>query len=359
MKLRHQLAGAALLVAALPAFAQVKVNDSLSITGWMTGSYQYTQPSGAPSSDSLNLDAALLQAIITPAKKVTADISVYYRPTDEGGVNPSGSEATILDAYVAYDAGGGVTLTAGKFLSYLGYESFYLVSDNMITLANQQFLAPIPGYHEGIKLDYAPDKTDTMGVAIVDSLYQKPGYNATEGDGDLKHQGGFEAYYQNTAINNLTIWVGGGYETQTNPGYDTGGVQEQLSPKGVVLQGGPHDVGVVDVWASYVIDKNNDTLAAEEIYKSGGYANTGSNWLVYYQQNFTPKIYSWFAVSGEDVSGDDSYVKFSVSPTYVYNSSLSVRAQYSYTSYSLAANSAFSWSAKSANFYGVEMLFKF
>ena len=283
---------------------------------------------------------------------MTGTVSLYYRPSAEGGVSPSGSEATLLDAYVSYDAGGGVTLTAGKFLSYLGYESFYLDSDNMITLANQQLLAPIPGYHEGVKLDYAPTKTDTLGFAITDSEYNKPGYAATEGDGGLKHQAGFEAYYQNTAITNLTIWLGGGYETPTKPGYDTGGVTEEFAHNGVTVIQNAHSVAIGDIWASYVVDKNNDTVAAEEIYKDGGYLNKGSDWLLYYQQNFTSKISSWFCFSGEDVSGGASYTKYSIAPNYAYNPSLSLRLQYSYTDYS-------SFALKKANYFGGEVIVKF
>jgi hypothetical protein len=359
MKLRYQLAGAAALVAALPAFSQVKINDALTVTGWATGSYQYTQPSPGSGTDSLNVDNALLEAIVTPAKKVTGTISVLYHPSSEGGVSPGGSEATLLDAYVAYDCGGGVTVTAGKFLSYLGYESFYSIDDNMITLANQSLLAPIPGYHEGIKLDYAPDKTDTLGFSVADSEYQKPGYDATEGLGSLKHQAGFEAYYQNTAINNLTIWIGAGYETPVNPGVDTNGVTEEIGPKGVVEQFG-HQTTVADVWVSYVLDKNNDTVAAEEIYKEGGYLNQGSDWLLYYQQNFTGKVSSWFCFSGEDVASGEEYVKYSIAPNYAYNNNLSVRAQFSYTAFSkTAAPDALFGGAKDEKYYGVEMLFKF
>ena len=346
------IAGVALLAAALPAFAQVKLNDTITVTGWATGSYQYTQPKPGASFDSLNLDAALLQATITPAKKVTGVVSVYYKPSSEGGVSPSGSEATLLDAYLSYDAGGGVTLTAGKFLSYLGYESFYNISDNMITLANQSLLGPIPGYHEGFKLDYAPDKTDTMGFSVSDSEYQKPGYAATEGDGEFKHNGGFEAYYTNTAITNLTLWGGVGYETKTKPGVDTDGVAQQFNLKGQPISSA-HDVSVLDFWASYTLDKAGDTLVGEEIYKSGGAGNKGSDWLVYYQYNLpNTKIYSWFSVSGENVSGGANYTKYSISPTYVFNNSLSFRLQYSYTKYSKFA-------LKSANFFGAEVLFKF
>ncbi|HVW21011.1 MAG TPA: outer membrane beta-barrel protein [Opitutaceae bacterium] len=343
MKLRTTLAGAALFAAALPSFAQVKLNDAITVTGWATGSYQYTKPDPGTSVDSLNMDAALVEGIFTPAKKTTATVSLFYRPSNEGGVSPSGSEATILDAYVSYDAGGGVTLTAGKFLSYLGYESFYAINDNMISLANQQLLAPIPGYHNGFKVDYSPDKTDTMGFSIADAEFQKPGYAATESDGELKHNGGFEAYYSNTAITGLTVWAGFGYQTSTPPGVDTSGV---AAPKG-------SEISVGDIWISYVVDKAGDTLALEEIYKDGGTLNKGSNWLAYFQYNVpNTKVYSWFCLSGEDVDGGASYVKYSVAPTYVYNGNLSARLQYSYTDYS-------KFSVKNANYFGAEILFKF
>ena len=164
-------------------------------------------------------------------------------------------------------------------------------------------------------MDFQPDKTDVMGVAVIDSLYQKPGYNATEGDGEFKHSGGFEAYYQNTTVTNLTIWAGIGYETLTKPGVDTGGV--------VLPQGST--VTVYDLWAAYVVDKNGDQIAAEEIYKDGGTGNKGSNWLTYFQYNINPKAICWFGFSGEDVTGGARYIKYSISPTYNLTANLAVR----------------------------------
>lgn len=343
MKHRLKLAGIAALAAAMPAFAQVKLNDVVSVTGWATGSYQYTSPSPGASFDSFNLDAAYLEAIITPTKTMTANVSLYYRPTDEGGVNPSGGELTLLDANVAWAGPNGITITGGKFVSYLGYESFYLNQDNMITLANQQFLAPIPGYHEGVKIDYSPDKTMTMGAALLDSLYPKPGYNGTEGDGELKHNGGAEGYFTYTGINNFVFWAGIGYDSKGN--YEV------------------HDVYVYDVWATYQILKNL-SVAAEEIYKDGGdVVNTwydaagvtedrGSNWLGYVNYNFTDKIGAWGCVSGEDVTDGPSYVKYSVSPFYTVNNYLTLKAQYSYTKYR-----NYTWN--DANFLGVQAVLHF
>ena len=71
-------------------------------------------------------------------KPVTGVISFNYFP------NISSSEFTVLDAYATYDAGNGVTVTAGKFLSYKGYESFYAGSMDQISYANGDFLGAIP-----------------------------------------------------------------------------------------------------------------------------------------------------------------------------------------------------------------------
>jgi hypothetical protein len=360
MNIRIKLAAVAFLAAAVPAFAQIKINDNLSVTGWTVGSYQYNEAKGTTfttggtkfitqnsSNDSFNVDAALLGATITPTKDVTGTFSLYYRPINEGGVNAAATEdVTLLDAYVAWTPTSTVTITAGKYLSPLGYESFYAISDNMITLANQQFLAPIPGYHEGVKVDYAPDKTTTMGIGVVDSLY---GPTAFAGDGHLEHSDvGTEGYVQYTGVSNLTLWAGAGY--------NSAGPSQ------------PHSIYVLDIWASYQIDKAS-SVAVEEIYKNGGDiafgtgvpTDKGSNWLLYYQYNFTDKLSAWFGFSGEDVSGDTvgkvnfagpRYWKLSVSPAYAITSNLTVKAQYSYTKYS-------NFFDKDANFFGVQVGFKF
>jgi hypothetical protein len=381
MNIRMNLAVVAALAAALPAFAQIKINDSLSVTGWTVGSYQYTATKGVgkttttpatPNSsfDSFNDDAALLGATITPTKNVTGTFSFYYKPATEGGINGASEEVTLLDAYVAYDCGNGLVVTAGKFLSYLGYESYYAISDNMITLANQQLLAPIPGYHEGVKADYTIDKTTTVGLALVDSEYSN-NFAATEGDGHLEHNFGTEGYITYTGVENLTLWLGAGYDSKGTP----------VNPFGL-LATTTHSVWVIDFWASYQINKQL-SVAAEEIYKDGGKSPTapgfgglptdkGSNWLLYAQYAFTDKLSSWFCFSGEDVSSatiakvnysGPKYWKASVSPAYALTANLSVKAQYSYTKYSgapaLLASSSGLYVPKSANYFGVQVAFKF
>jgi hypothetical protein len=368
MNIRMKLAVVAAFAAALPAFAQIKINDSLSVTGWSVASYQYTSTKGSAgnanaSADSFNVDAALLGATITPTKEVTGTVSFYYKPATEGGINGLGQEVTLLDAYVSYDCGNGLVLTAGKFLSYLGYESYYAISDNMITLANQQFLAPIPGYHEGVKADYTVDKTLLFGGALVDSEYSN-NLAATEGDGHLEHNFGAEIYGQYTGVENLTVWLGAGYDSKG-------------SPSNPYFEAQSHNVYVFDLWATYQINKEL-SVAAEEIYKDGGKAPSaaaaaatglptekGSDWLLYANYSFTDKLSAWAGFSGEDVSSatfgtgktavsvsGPRYWKASLSPAYALTANLTVKAQVSYTKYS-------DFTAKDAIFTGVQVGFKF
>jgi len=371
MKISMKLAAFAAFAAALPAFAQIKINDNLSVTGWTVGSYHYLTTKGAApvqntSSDSFNVDAALLGATITPTKDVTGTISLYYKPSSEGGINGTGTEeVTLLDAYVAYDCGNGLVVTAGKFLSYLGYESFYAISDNMIALANQQLLAPIPGYHEGVKADYTVDKTLTFGGAVVDSEYSA-NFAATEGDGHLEHNFGTEGYITYTGVENLTLWFGAGYDSKGTPN----------NPYGLPSTTS-HSVYVLDFWASYQVNKQL-TVAAEEIYKDGGKAPSlasatallptekGSNYLVYAQYLFTDKLSTWACFSGETVSSatyktgkttsvtvkGPTYWMASLSPAYALTANLTVKAQVSYTKYT-------NLTVKSAIFTGVQVGFKF
>src|SRR5262249_34726981 len=156
--------------------------------------------------DTFQVDTALLGTTVN-FKPVTGVASVLYTPTS----TPGASEVTLLDAYVTYDAGGGVTVTGGKFLSYLGYESFYPIYMDQITYANGQFLAPIPGYHSGLRLDYS-DSANAAGIAVVDSVYSP--FGATRGDGELKHNAGLEAFYSYKGIKDVTLWAGIAYDSK-------------------------------------------------------------------------------------------------------------------------------------------------
>ncbi len=317
-------AASALLALVTTASAEIKLNDNFSVSGYIEGSYQYTAPKPGNSTDRLNIDSSQL-LFTTNFKPVTGVVSLFYVPN-------AAQETTLLDAYVTYDAGNGVTITGGKFLSYLGYESFFTVNNPEISFANGDYLAPIPGYHEGVKVDYGT-KEYGVGAALLDSVYS-PFY--LKGDGELKHNAGFEGYFTYKAVENLTLWAG--------IAYDTKGSRDIASQA--------HAVTTLDFWAQYQVDKAV-TVAAEYAHKDGGPGAKGYNWLTLMTYAFTDKLSTAFRISGEKLSdGGPSFTKFTIAPGVAITDKLTVRAEYSYYTYKNAATDK-------ANYFGVQAFFKF
>lgn len=321
MNKRLTLAAALSLAAAATSQAEVKINDNLSVSGYIEGSYQSFSPDPGSTTDTFNIDSS--QLLFTGTfKPVTAVASFFYVPN-------AVKETTLLDAYVTYDVGNGFSITGGKFLSYLGYESFFTVNNPEISFANGDFLAPIPGYHDGVRLDYG-DKNVSFGLSLVDSVYSGPYY--LKGDGELTHNAGFETYVAYKGVPDLTLWAG--------VAYDTKGSFEA------------HSVTTVDLWAQYQINKQV-MVAGEYAHKDGGLGAKGYNWLTLLTYGFTDKASVAARVSGESLDDNGpSFTKYTIAPGYAVTSNLTVRAELSYYDYDRAA-------ADSATFFGVQAYFKF
>lgn len=323
MKNRLPLAAALSLGAALTSLADVRINETLSVSGYAVGSYRYTDTDPDGITDRLDLDAAKT-LFTTNFKPVTGVISLFYQPG-------APSDVTVLDAFATLDLGNGSTLTAGKFLSYLGYEAFDIPNMTQISYANGDFLAPVPGYHTGIKWDYS-DKDTGFGLAVVDSVYSGPNY--LKGDSELRRNAGFEGYFVYKGITDLTVWTGFGYET-----------------KGNVINKN-EDILTLDLWLGYNLSKDA-TLGLEYIHKDGGLGNKGYNWLVYYGYNFNANWSSAFRVSGEKLSnGGPGFTKFTVGPAYKVNDNFFVRGEVSLYDYTRHT-------ASRATFAGLQTVFKF
>lgn len=318
-----KLAAGLTLAASLTAFADVKVNDSLSVGGYAVGSYRITDPDPGPAVDKFDMDAVKTM-FTTNFKPVTGVISLYYQPG-------APSDVTVLDAYATVDVGGGSTITAGKFLSYLGYEAFDIPNMTQISYANGDFLAPIPGYHTGVKWDFS-DKDMGFGLALVDSVYSGPNY--LKGDGELKHNGGFEGYFVYKAIKDVTIWTGFGYDTKGNVMHKN------------------DEILTLDLWIGYNLTKDS-SLGLEYVHKDGGVGDKGYNWLAFYSYNFSPNVSSAFRISGEKMKSGPGFTKYTVCPAYKVNDNFSVRAELSVYDYTKFAG------GDSATFFGIQTVFKF
>ena len=336
MKTQTKLALALSVAVALPAFADIKINDNLTISGYAVGAYEHISPDPGKDSDSLFNGAkdtpsadALKTNLAFNFKPVTANVSLFYIPNIPTGAMKN--EFTVLDAYVTYDAGGGFSVTGGKFLSYLGYEAFDPVNMTQITYAPVTVgtLGAIPAYHTGARLDYG-DKDVSYGVALLDSVYSP--YGIDKGDGELLHNAGFEGYVKYTGAKDLTLWGGFAFDTKGN------------------FQ--PEKVLTLDFWAEYKASKDV-TLAAEYCNKDGGKFSKGWTWLTYLNYAMTDKAALVFRVGGEKLGGKTlgaDFTQWTIGPSYAVTSNLTVRAEYSYYDYKGGA---------SKSILGLQGVFKF
>lgn len=327
---------ASLLALAATASADIKLNENFSVGGYMAGSYEYFSPDPGASSDSLfngskdTPSADALKTIFTANfKPVTGVISLFYIPQIPSGVMRN--ELTVLDAYVTYDAGSGVTITGGKFLSYLGYEAFDPVNMSQITYSPVTVgtLGSIPAYHTGLKFDYT-ESAYSAGFAVVDSVFSPNGID--KGDGELKHNAGFEGYFKYTGVPDLVLWAGFAYDTKGN------------------FQS--HKVTILDFWAEYKLTKEL-TVAGEFCSKDGGDFAKGSTWLAYANYAFTNKFSGVARIGGENLSGKTAgsdFIQYTVGPSAKLSENLTVRAEYSYYDYD---------GGFSKSLFGVQAIFKF
>jgi opacity protein-like surface antigen len=338
MNTRLKLAAGLTLAAALTASADVKVNEMLTVSGYAVGSYEYISPDPGADTDSLfngakdtpSADAMKVNFAFN-YKPVTANVSLFYIPNIPTGVMRN--ELTVLDAFIAYDAGGGLTITGGKYLSPLGYEAFDPVNMNQITYSPVTVgtLGAIPAYHTGLKVDYA-DKVIGYGIGIVDSVYSPLGID--KGDGELRHNAGFEGYVTSMGLGDLKLWGGFAYDTK-------GGFQS-------------HNVLTLDFWGEYAVNKETK-VALEYCNKDGGDFSKGWTWLAYLNYAFTPKVSGVARIGGEKLEGKTAgqdFMQYTIGPSFKVNDNFLVRAEYSYYDYEGKG-------LKSKSLIGLQGVFKF
>jgi hypothetical protein len=283
------------------AFADVKVNENISINGYAVGAITNTDVDGGDNIDTyfeskgspaiVNADAVKL-GVLGKAGQLSAYGSILYLP---GASN----EAGLLDAFATYDTGTGLKITGGKFLSYMGFEAFDPINMTQLTYGSTIFA--VPAYHTGAKLDFS-GKTFSVGLAAVDSVYSGP-RGFFEGDREYSDDMGFEAMFSYTGVQNLTVFAGVAME-------DTYGASD--------------DLFIFDLWLSYAVS-DKLTLSAEYDTQND-YMN---GWLGQVGYKFSDKFSTIFRVSGVEWDGGGSDSKYTVAPTYTINSNFALRAEVS------------------------------
>ena len=304
------------------AFADVKVNDHISVNGYAIGAVTNTDIDGGDNIDTYfkskgspaitNADAVKL-GVLGTAGAFSAYGSILYLPG-------AADEAGLLDAYVTYDTGVGLKVTGGKFLSYLGFEAFDPVNMTQLTYGSTIFA--VPAYHTGAKLDFS-GKTFSAGIAVVDSIYSGTGTGFFEGDREYSDDIGIEAMFSYTGIKNLTVFAG---------------IASENTDKAA------NDLFIFDLWASYAV---TDKLTVSAEYDTQN--DFMDAWLGQVGYKFTDKFSGIVRISGVDFDSGDTETKYTIAPTYTINPNLSLRAEFS----------AASRDAGDYTFIGGQVVFKF
>jgi len=385
---RLSLTAALAALAAGTALAEIELTKEFSISGYVVGSAVATRTnydwpaifgdstpkarevfglaSEHESDTATEIEAYKLQATGRYGR-FSATGSLFSYGTESG----SGYDYSpvLLDAHATCDLGSGYTLTAGKFQSWLGYESFDAVGLNQLTYANENLLAaqpyfyfwgydmesgatvfaekidiadylarngfhidpmfgsPTPNYHSGLKLERQRE-TYSFGVAALDSVYGPAYYR---GDGDFENGMGCEGYVSYKGLKNLTFFASLAYEHQ-RIGEDDG-----PSERTKYL--------TADFWVEYTLGKT--VFAAEFCQARTRLADSSMSfesyfWSVMAKHAFTSKWALTGRLSGTaaDMGGGLLYYqrplrayRYTVAPSYAVCRHLDLVAEYSYTDY--------------------------
>jgi len=288
---------AGFLLAASTLHAQIEINENLSVTGFLDMSITDTddEPSGKDSS-SYNLDQAEIDFIFT-FDEITGQVDLNYLG------NNSTEDFDLEQAFINYDLGDGSSIDAGKFLSYLGWETFEPTGLYQYSYA-YDLNATIPGHHNGIRYNYGDDFV-TFGIALLDSVY---GPDGSIGDS----QYGAEAKIVLTPVEGLTLFLGFAKDKGA----------EALT-----------DTDLINFWTSYEI--GNMTYALEFNDFDFGAGMTGSQWLVMANMGITDNFGITARVSEDeqDWAGGDTATKFTISPLITVTDNLGIILEASQTDY--------------------------
>ncbi len=301
--------------------------DWLKVSGYANMSYAYTNFAGGGDGETFadsganNLDSIKVGFTGTFGS-FSGYVSLFYVPN-------AADEAGILDAYVTYTAGP-VSITGGKYLSYLGYEAFDAVNMSQLTYANNT-LGAIPAYHTGIKVDYASDVW-AFGASVSDSIRGNYEGGFFEGDNDYSDDLGFEAYVSYKGIEDLTIWFGVGYEDSDEAFYG--------------------EWVTYDLWASYKLT-DKLTVAAEAAYHAEEDVIHGMQYLAFASYAFTEKFSLVGRLGYDDIRNDGAgnSIRYTLAPSYSFDEHFTLRGEVTYNDGDFDGGEYV--------FYGVQGLLKF
>ncbi len=287
MKSRLQFAGLSAALATTAALqAEVTINENISLDGYFIGAGVVTEGSAAKNGPNFGksgsaFDAAYV-AVNGTYKSLSSKVSLFsFNPFDGTQLDGAGDPVDnvgVLDAYVTYKISESLSVTGGKYLGYLGFESFHSPNNAFISFSQAIYSSP---WATGAKIDYAGEGFST-GFSVRDSQNGSPGEGFFEGDGEFGDDVGYEVYFMLTSVENLTVFAGLGYEdSDVAPGDDA-------------------TILTADLWANYAVNDKLSFAGEISILEN----HTDFSWLLQGTYAVTDKLAVSARVTGKDGTGD-------------------------------------------------------
>jgi hypothetical protein len=221
---------------------------------------------------------------------------------DFGGNNAPDTEGSNLEqAYITYDFGNGFSVTAGKMLTYMGFEAYDPTNMYQYSYAydsgNTATQAIYDAYDVGVSVDYG---TDDYSIGVWTSAENSAGY---------------ELALAYTGIENLTVKaIWSDFSDQIGPGFNC---YEKST-----------------FWASYELGKL--LLAVEVAEKDSLEVDNdveGMLIMANYALTDSAALTLRYSVEEQSAFGTDAllfdYNKFTISPSYVFTDNFSGLIEYS------------------------------
>lgn len=298
---------ATLLGTAATSFGQIEINPNLSVTGFFDMSAVYTDSDLSDDSTSFNLDQAEVDFLFN-FDELTGQVDLNYL-----GDNDT-EDFDLEQAFITYDLGDGSAFTAGKFLSFHGWETAEPTGLYQFSYA-YDLNATIPGYFNGVSYSFNDDLM-SIGASLVDSIYDADGA-LTDSEYGVELKAAF------FPAEGVTLYFGYALDSREDSS---------------------SDMELFNFWASYEI--NGATYAVEYnifdfgriVYSNPAFGSDGmdgtqwlvmGNWPIGDNASITARI----SQDTQDWQGGDEGTKYTIAPSWTINDNLLVVTEVSSTDF--------------------------
>jgi hypothetical protein len=159
------------------AYAEIKVNENLSITGFIDMSYVYLDEENAGETDSANFDQFELDFMFNFTDQFSGQVDLEAS-NDSATSGDGDKEVDIEQAFIVYDYGNGLSFKAGRFLSYSGWETEE--PTGLFQYSGTGYAGSFYGYYQdGLSVKYSSEYFD-FGISAVDEVFVGGSGNAND-----------------------------------------------------------------------------------------------------------------------------------------------------------------------------------